>query len=77
MADKTAPVGPLRAPLPAVYPVGLIDVACRALEMVNRVSMIPIEMEKFMVETKMCALRILHDGLLSHELAAKEGRSRG
>jgi len=35
VSDKTAPAGPLRDPLPPVYPIPLIEVACRALEVLN------------------------------------------
>jgi len=75
---KTPPAGPLREPLPPVYPISLIEAACRALEVLG----VDREFKDSLLngladEASGCALRIICDGLLSHERAAQEGRSRG
>jgi len=82
VSEKTAPAGPLRDPLPPVYPIPLIEVACRALEMVSgleehlRRAFTDVEI-KVIADIAQSSLRIIRDGLASHEHAAQEGRSRG
>lgn len=76
---KTAPTGPLREPLPAIYPVTIIEAACRALETISeatRGGMLPDQLA-LAKTTAEISLRIIHDGLLSHERQVLEGRSRG
>lgn len=74
---KTTPTGPLREPLPPIYPIPLIDVACRALEALSPLKSPEPDTSRAIGEATATALRIIRDGLASHELAAKEGRSRG
>jgi len=64
---------PTRDPLPAIYPLGLIEAACRAIEALRDYGSMTTEI----VEIRQCAARIIRDGLRSHEAAAAEGRSRG
>lgn len=84
MADKTVPTGPLREPLPPIYPIPLIDVACRALEVIAAVAAtgqnggpMPPSFIAACADVSASAVRIIRAGLASHELAAQEGRSRG
>jgi hypothetical protein len=84
MADSPkTPTTPPRDPLPPIYPIPLIEVACRALE----VALKAIEQSKdvprlpsfdaHLLDIGNSSLRIIKDGLASHEREAKEGRSRG
>ncbi len=71
---------PQREPLPAVYPLGLIEVACRALEAVaaNEATIGAGDaLVDIVADIVGSSLRIIRDGLASHEAAAREGRSRG
>lgn len=86
MADSPAKIAPPppRDPLPPIYPIPLIEVACRALEAVAAVAgtgttggPMPSSFIAACADVSASAVRIIRDGLISHELAAKEGRSRG
>lgn len=65
-------------PLPPIYPISLIEVACRALEALR--SFAPALKGPTLEagnEAGDIAVRIIRDGLSSHEAMVKEGRSRG
>lgn len=77
---KTTPAGPLREPLPAVYPIALIEVACRALDVLASLeqgSKTTPEDRDMIEEAERTAIRIIRNGLASHAFEAAEGRSRG
>lgn len=75
-AAKVTPKAPAPA-LPPVYPVAVIHAAAHALQAlaVAYPKGTPTGIE--VLEGYRLATKILHDGLLSHETAIKEGRSRG
>ena len=83
MADspKTTPTGQLRDPLPAIYPVALIDTSVRLLAAMAALKTANLrahpESLDLLDEAGAIAIRIIRDGLRSHEAAAAEGRSRG
>ena len=67
---------PARAePKPPIYPVAVIEVACRALEAFAAITPITNtvtpEFHQKMDETVTKAIEIIHDGLASHEKAIK------
>ena len=63
-----------------VYPVSVIECACRALEaiaaIVPQIDTLDRAAKAKLDEAGMCAIRIVRDGLLSHEALVTEGRSR-
>lgn len=79
-SSKTAP--PMaREPLPPIYPLGLIKVSVNLLSAMAALKASNLKCHadsaELLDEAGAIAIHIIRDGLASHELAAKEGRSRG
>lgn len=81
MADSKVAPPPAREPLSPIYPIALIEVACRALDAISGLKGGAVTLNgpasDALGDATASAVRIIRDGLLSHEAAAKEGRSRG
>ncbi len=58
-------------PKPPIYSVAVIEVACRALEVLCDTDSRDEELKKAMNEAQTIAVHIIRDGLASHERAIK------